>query len=348
MHKFDPTMHHTAPDPKNIVSYEVALKNKKQIAERTSAFIFEKPKGFHFKAGQHIRMTLINPSETDSEGDSRFFSMANTPQEKDLVFVMRMRDTAFKRVLGKMRTGEKVKIQMRLDNPHGSFTLHEDDSRPAVFLIGGIGIVPAYSMIKDAIERKLPHMIFLFYSNRRPEDAPYLNELEKMAKEHPSFILISTMTEAEKSVQSWKGETGQIDLPLIRKHVDDLKTPIFYIAGLSDMVSAMKAMLIKAGVNEDAIRAEQFTGFNLNEVHGMMNQSKSHNPSKSHIIFIVIGLAILLVVIGHAVAAVSLFKSGIDGSFIRNPIFLVMIILMLIIIPFKFKHISGFLHKKIE
>jgi membrane protein YdbS with pleckstrin-like domain len=79
-----------------------------------------------------------------------------------------------------------------------------------------------------------------------------------------------------------------------------------------------------------------------------MNQSKSHNPSNSHIIFIVIGLAILLVVIGHAVAAVSLFKSGIDGSFIRNPIFLVMIILMLIIIPFKFKHISGFLHKKIE
>jgi ferredoxin-NADP reductase len=53
--------------------FEVALKNKKQIAEGTYAFSFEKPKGFHFRAGQHVRMTLINPPETDSEGNSRFF-----------------------------------------------------------------------------------------------------------------------------------------------------------------------------------------------------------------------------------------------------------------------------------
>src|SRR5712691_12067270 len=84
---------------KKIVAYEVALKDKKQIAEGTIAFVFEKPNGFHFKAGQHIRMTLMNPPETDSEGNSRFFSLANSPQEKDLVIAMRMRDTAFKRVL---------------------------------------------------------------------------------------------------------------------------------------------------------------------------------------------------------------------------------------------------------
>lgn len=39
-------------------SYEVVLKDKKQIAEDTMAFTVEKPKGFQFKAGQHIRMTL--------------------------------------------------------------------------------------------------------------------------------------------------------------------------------------------------------------------------------------------------------------------------------------------------
>ena len=92
---------HVRPSMKR-VAYEVALKEKKQLAEGTIAFIFEKPNGFHFKAGQHIRMTLIHPPETDSEGHSRFFSLANSPQEKDLVIAMRMRDTAFKRVLGRM------------------------------------------------------------------------------------------------------------------------------------------------------------------------------------------------------------------------------------------------------
>src|SRR3990167_10380726 len=112
---------------------------------------------------------------------------------------MRMTDSAFKRVLGQMQIGEKVLIQILLNSPHGSFLIHDDASKPAVFLIGGIGIVPAFSMIKDAIERKLPHKIFLFYSNRRPEDAPFLDELENLAKQNLSFKLIATMTEPEKS-----------------------------------------------------------------------------------------------------------------------------------------------------
>ncbi len=238
---------HVRPSMKR-VAYEVALKEKKRLAEGTIAFVFEKPNGFHFKAGQHIRMTLMNPPETDSEGNSRFFSLANSPQEKDLVIAMRMRDTAFKRVLGRMPIGDKVRLEILLKSPHGSFTLHDDPSKPAVFLIGGIGIVPAFSMIKDATERKLPHEIFLFYSNRRPEDAPFLDELEHLAKQNPSFKLIATMTRPEKSAKTWRGGTGYIDHSMLERYVDDLKSPIYYLAGLPEMVSAMKTMLTDSGV----------------------------------------------------------------------------------------------------
>lgn len=341
--------HSRPPDPKNIVVYEVALKGKKQIAKGTYAFVFEKPKEFKFRAGQHIRMTLINPPETDSEGNSRFFSMASTPQEKDLVLAMRVRDSAFKRVLGRMQTGDKVKIEIRLDNPHGSFTLHDDPSKPAVFIIGGIGIVPAFSMIKDATERKLPYKIFLFYSNRRPEDAPFLDELEDLAKQNPSFTLVATMTEPEKSAKSWQGETGEINLSMLKKYAGDLKTPIYYIAGLSEMVSAMKTMLKDSGVNEDNIRAEEFTGFNLNEGNLLSFGNEMHgatnNNSKNHIVLIAIALVILAVVILHIAAATSIFKSGVDAAFLKNPIFYFMIALMIVIVPFKLKHILGFMHR---
>jgi ferredoxin-NADP reductase len=252
-------------------AFEVALKEKKQISEGTYDFTFEKPKGFHFRPGQHVRMTLVNPPETDSEGNSRFFSLANSSQETDLVIAVRMRQTAFKRVLERMQIGEKVLIDILLDVPHGAFALHDDASKPAVFLIGGIGIVPAFSMIKDTIERKLPYTIFLFYSNRRPEDAPFLGELEDLAKQNPSFKLIATMTQLEKSAKPWRGETGHINDSMLKRHVDDLQFPMYYIAGLPAMVSTMKTMLIDSGVNEDNIHAEEFTGFNLNEIHGVGN-----------------------------------------------------------------------------
>src|SRR6266852_2809985 len=241
--------------------FEVALKGKKQIAAGTMAFVFEKPNGFQFRAGQHIRMTLIDPSETDNEDNSRFFSLASTPQDADLVIAMRMRDTAFKRVLGRMQIGETALIQILLDVPDGAFALHEDASKPAVMLAGGIGVVPAYSMIKDTTERKLPHEIFLFYSNRRPEDAPFLDELDHLAQQHPSFQLMATMTKPEKSAKTWRGETGYIDHSMLERYVDDLKSPIYYLAGLPEMVSAMKTMLKDSGVNEENIRAEAFSGF---------------------------------------------------------------------------------------
>lgn len=50
--------HLTGDFSKKRVAYDVGLKGKKQIAEGTMAFIFEKPKEFTFKAGQHVRVTL--------------------------------------------------------------------------------------------------------------------------------------------------------------------------------------------------------------------------------------------------------------------------------------------------
>jgi ferredoxin-NADP reductase len=51
--------------------------------------------------------------------------------------------------------------------------LHEDYSKPAVFLSGGIGVTPFRSMIKYATDKQLPIKIVMFDSNRNQE-IPYL------------------------------------------------------------------------------------------------------------------------------------------------------------------------------
>ncbi len=239
-----------------MAKYTSKLIERKEVAEGTIAFYFEKPSGFDYKAGNSLDLTIINPPETDTEGNTRAFSIASAPHEKELMIATRMRDTAFKRV---MKT--ETNLELQLEGPFGSFTLHNNISRPAVFLIGGIGITPVRSILLDATKRMLSHELYLFYSNHRPEDSAFLAELQGLEKENLNYHFIGTMTEMDKSKLSWVGNRGHIDQKLIRKYLADVTNPIYYLAGPSEMVAVMRGMLIKLGVNEDNIRTEEFSGY---------------------------------------------------------------------------------------
>ncbi|HEY9098551.1 MAG TPA: FAD-dependent oxidoreductase [Thiobacillus sp.] len=237
--------------------YTVKLKSKQEIAAGTMAFHFEKPEGFAYKAGQSADCTLINPTENDAEGNSRALSLASAPYENDLMFATRMRDTAFKRILKTMEPGTEI----TLDAPYGSFTLHNKASIPAVFLTGGIGVTPVRSIVLQAIHDQVPHQIFVFYSNKRPEDAAFLDDLAKSHQPNPNYTFVGTMTQMEKSCREWQGETGFINKPMLLKYIDDLTRPIYYIDGPPAMVNAMRVMLNEAGVDDDNIRTEEFSGY---------------------------------------------------------------------------------------
>ena len=233
------------------------LIRREEVAEGTMAFHFEKPSGFAFKAGQSADVTLIDPPDTDAEGNTRTFSIASSPFENELVFTTRMRDTAFKRSLKNVPLATEVKI----GSAAGSFTLHKNPAKPAVFLAGGIGITPFFSMVRQAYHDRLPHKLYLFYSNRRPEDAAFLSSLQTLETTNPNFRLICTMTEMSKSKKEWKGETVLIDREMLSRHLAVLQGPIYYIAGPPPMVAAMRQTLVSAGIEEDDIRAEDFTGY---------------------------------------------------------------------------------------
>ena len=133
---------------------------------------------------------------------------------------------------------------------------------PAVrFLSGGIGITPFISISKDADHRKLDHKIFLFYSNRRPEDSAFLKQLEGLAATNPNYKFIGTMTDMEHSKSTWVGETGYITKEMLAKYLPDLTSLIYYIAGPPAMVGAMKDMLKAAGVDSDNVKIEEFAGY---------------------------------------------------------------------------------------
>ena len=237
--------------------YKARLRARDKIAEGTQAFRFERPSGFEFRAGQFIDLTLVDPPEMDSQGAVRTFTIASAPYEDELLVATRMRNSAFKRVLATLPVGTEVKCE----GPVGSFRLHQNPARAAVFLAGGIGITPFRSILRQALREKLPHQLYLFYSNRRPEDASFLTELENLAVSSPRFVFVPTMTEMQNSKMYWNGEVGFINREMLVKHFCDLRGPIYYAAGPPAMVAAMRQLLVRLGVSDDDIRTEEFGGY---------------------------------------------------------------------------------------
>jgi len=237
--------------------HEARLMRRETVAEGTMAFYFSKPSAFRHQAGQSVLLKLLNPPETDSEGDARTFTIASAPHEAELMIATRMRDTAFKRVLKSAPVGTTV----RIDGPNGEMVLHDDSRRPAVFLAGGIGITPFLAMARHAANERLPHRLHLFYSNRRPEDAAFLAELQQLEQQNKNFRLVATMTEMSKSARKWDGETSLVNAALVKRFVRDLAAPIYYVAGPPAMVDAMQDMLRGDGIADGAIRSEEFYGY---------------------------------------------------------------------------------------
>jgi ferredoxin-NADP reductase len=236
--------------------FEAPLAGREIVAEGTMAFRFAKPADWTFRAGQFIDLTLLDPPETDGEGNTRGFSISSAPSEDGITITTRLRDTAFKRVLRAMPVGTPV----RIEGPFGNLRLHGAD-RPAVILTGGIGITPFRSILLETIHAGgLPYSVVVLYANRRPQDAAFLDELRALAQRDENLTFVPTMSGLDAG-DPWDGERGRIDASMLRRHLTDVTNPIYYLTGPSNMVQGLRAMLVDAGVNEDDIRTEEFTGY---------------------------------------------------------------------------------------
>jgi len=241
-----------------MTSYTARLEAREEIAEGTMAFHFEKPDGFEFKPGQAINVVLPVPGAAPNDQDARHaFSIVSAPFQDDLTIATRMRDSAFKRALKSLPIGSPVTI----GGPFGSLGLHKDRTRAGIFIAGGIGITPFVSILRQAAKDRLQQRLILLYSNRRPEDAAFLAELQQLAAQSESFRMVATMTQASASRRRWEGPTGLITGEFIKSAVGDLAAPVFYVVGPPGMVEAMRQTLSRAGMDDEDIRSESFYGY---------------------------------------------------------------------------------------
>jgi ferredoxin-NADP reductase len=229
---------------------------KREVAKGTLLVLFDLlGQEVEFTPGQYFFVTLLDPPYDDERGARRHFSVVTSPNERAVLgFCTRLRDSAFKRSLVELPVGAEAEVE----EPKGNFLLPGDTSQPYVFLAGGIGITVFRSMLRYIAEEDLPHRITLIYSNRDQESTPFLDELSEFEQARDTFQLVLTMTEDP----SWNGETRRIGPELLRDHLaDDLRSYAYLVAGPPTMVNAVVETLHTAGVPEERVSADRFSGY---------------------------------------------------------------------------------------
>jgi predicted ferric reductase len=143
----------------------------------------------------------------------------------------------------------------------GTMTLMENIRTPLVFLAGGIGMTPFYSMILYIYEKKLTVPVTLFVSFSSLEEVVFYEELMNIAKERENITIIYTISEPITPSTPWDGETGRISKELLQKYLVDIPKQTFFIVGSATMVDSIEKLVQSMGVSESSIIRETYPGY---------------------------------------------------------------------------------------
>ncbi len=238
------------------MTYSAKLLDRELLAGDVAVFRIEKPDGFTFKAGQWCAVTVPDIGFHDERGLKRPLSIASSPREKDLLFATKLSNSAMKRTMAEIKTGTIIS----LDEPLGSLLLPEDVTVPLVFLAGGIGITPFRSMLQYAAETPTGHTITLFYSNRTPEETPFLEDLARLSRESGAIRVYNTMTRVGVG-SNWSGLTGRLNPQMVMDNCRSWESAAYYIVGPPAMADAMKQTLSDMKIDPKRITVELFAGY---------------------------------------------------------------------------------------
>ena len=97
---------------------EGIFSRKEHLSHDIYSFYFVLPQDFHFHAGQYVQISLPHDNP-DEEGTTRYFTIASSPTEKELMITTRLRESSFKKVLFHLEKGTKVQFF----GPIGTFVL---------------------------------------------------------------------------------------------------------------------------------------------------------------------------------------------------------------------------------
>lgn len=218
-------------------------------ARHTASFRLGKPEGYSFTAGQYFLLTL----DTREGAQTKSFSHCEAPGDPYIELTTRLSGSAFKDALLALAPHDEVAIA----GPRGRLTVPEGVTRIG-FLVGGVGITPARSIIRDAAQRRTGLDVLAFYGNLDQSCVPFKEEFDTYEAVFSNIRFIHVLQE---QLSGWDGETGLITAELVKRHCDPLDGRYWMSAGPPAMGDAMRKVATELEIPSDHFAIELFAGY---------------------------------------------------------------------------------------
>lgn len=219
------------------------LIDKEHLVDNVWAFRFRPSKPLTWTAGQYVRVELPHENP-DEEGTKRWFTNSAAPYEGIMQITTRVTESTFKQALSRLEIDDELQL---IENPDGDF-VWQDSDLPIIFVAGGIGITPFYSILKQRVHDQRPLNVTLVYGSRT-EDVPFKEELAQWAVSDPNFkvrYVVGAPLNAEK----------------LTELQPNLNQSLVYLSGPEQMVKMLGDDLKSHSLPDAQFKHDSFPNYN--------------------------------------------------------------------------------------
>jgi len=219
---------------------------------------------YRFRAQDHASLDftpgmfamLYYRDQATGEEIGRAYSIASEPGVDYLDFIIEL---VHGKLTSKLELAKEGDIYY-ISAPYGQFKFDTSLGSKFLFLAGGTGIAPFFSMLKYAAKNAIDADIVVIDSVRYPSSIIAKQDLDALqALEKPKIRCIITVTRPQPG-DGWTGATGHIDANMLAKYVPDLAERVCYICGPLGFTKAMKDLLSSLGMPTQKIKTEMWGG----------------------------------------------------------------------------------------
>jgi predicted ferric reductase len=222
-----------------IKKFKYNVKNINQLNSDILEIEMEKQdKKMDFKPGQFAFFSFQGEGVS---AESHPFSISSSNVEDNLkITVKNLGD--YTALLGNLKQGNSVLI----DGPYGDFSYKKVDNKNQIWIAGGIGITPFFSMANSLDDG---YKVDLYYSVKENKEAVYIKEFEEITQKNTNF-----------KFNLWNAtEKGYINSGLILNLSKGLDGKDIFLCGPPMFMESLKNQFLSLGVDIKKIHYENFS-----------------------------------------------------------------------------------------
>ena len=275
--------------------WQCTVRSNHNVATFIKELVLELPQGdtVPFRAGGYVQIScpphVVKYSDFDVEpeyrGDwdkfnmwryvstviepvSRAYSMANYPEERDVIMLNiriaspppRAPEGVPPGIMSSYTFGLTPGDTVTISGPFGEFYA-KDTAAEMMFIGGGAGMAPMRSHIFDQFRRiKTDRKVTFWYGARSLREAFYIEDFDRIQAENPNFQWHLALSEPLPE-DHWTGYTGFIHQVVLEQYLKNHSAPEdieYYLCGPPQMLQACMSMLADLGVERENILFDDF------------------------------------------------------------------------------------------